>query len=149
VLIGSGREAAALTRLGAAAGIPVSSFLPSHGTAAKVVALCGSESAPNELELADLPIDPFTAVAFLLHDPVHETALIKAMMALKPFYIGILGSGRTHARRMSELRDAGLGEEDIQRLRGPIGLFGPTRTANDLAISILAEIADARLRLDG
>ncbi|MDF2810129.1 MAG: XdhC family protein [Microvirga sp.] len=149
LLNGDGHEAATLTRLAVAVGIPTMQLLPFRGEANRVAVLEGSQAFSDRSDFTDLSVDPFTAVAFLTHDVLQETELIRAMTALKPFYIGMLGSKRTHARRMLELRNAGLGEADIQSIRGPIGLFGPTRTAADLAISVLAEIADARLRLDG
>jgi len=97
----------------------------------------------------ELPVDPFTAIVFVLHDRFKESALLEAALDYEPFYIGALGSRRTHATRVSRLQAAGVDEDRIARLRGPIGLYGPTRTSSALAISVLGEITEARMKLDG
>ncbi len=149
VLIGEGPELVALTRLGKAAGLPVEAFATGDSSAgfsraagAEVVSVAGTA-------LPTLPVDPFTAVVFLLHDRSKETRLLEAALQYEPFYLGALGSRRTHAARLARLADAGVNQDRLARLRGPIGLFGPTRTASALAVSVLGEITDARMRLDG
>lgn len=149
VLIGEGHELVSLAQLGRAAGLPVHSFMTAeaHGetvrrTGARVVGVSGAT-------LPELPVDAFTAVVFLLHDRFKEGRLLEAALGYEPFYIGALGSRRTHATRVARLEAAGVAGERIARLRGPIGLYGPTRTSSALAISVLGEITEARIRLDG
>ena len=89
-------------------------------------------------------IDCDTAVALLFHDLDHELPTLAAALAGKPFYIGALGSARTHQRRTERLRSLGYGEADIARVKAPIGLFGRARDANSLALSVLADIAVTR-----
>ena len=60
------------------------------------------------------------------------------------FYIGALGSRRTHEKRILRLREIGYEQAVIDRIKAPIGMFGPARHATSLAISILADVAVAR-----
>jgi len=149
VLIGEGHELVALAQIGRAAGLPVHSFMTAEAHR-DLVARTGSNVTPvNGAKLPELPVDPFTAVVFLLHDRFKESSLLEAALGYDPFYIGALGSRRTHATRVSRLEAAGMSEERIARLKGPIGLYGPTRTSSALAVSVLGEITEARIRLDG
>ena len=91
-------------------------------------------------------IDGDTAVALLHHDLDREIPVLQAALAANPFYIGCLGSARTHKRRSDALRDLGYGEADIIRIKAPIGIFGKARDAGSLALSVLADIAAARSR---
>lgn len=149
VLIGEGHELVSLAQIGRAAGLPVTSFMTAEAHS-EIVVRSGSPVVPvNGAKLPELPVDPFTAVVFLLHDRFKESRLLESALGYDPFYIGALGSRRTHATRVARLEAAGIGEERIARLHGPIGLYGPTRTSSALAISVLGEITEARIRLDG
>ena len=100
---------------------------------------------PDEaLSAADL--DSRTAVAVLTHDPKIDDPALKAALASEVFYIGALGSGRTHATRLARLEEAGFTGEQTARIRGPIGLDIGARGASEIAVSILAEMTRA-LRL--
>ncbi|MBY3259654.1 XdhC family protein [Rhizobium laguerreae] len=88
-------------------------------------------------------IDQETAVAVLFHDLDQELPWLEAGLRRKPFYIGALGSKRTHERRCQALRDLGYSPAETDRIKAPIGLFGPTRDANALALSVVAEVAQA------
>lgn len=90
-------------------------------------------------------IDPFTAVVLLHHDLDKETLALEKALASPAFYIGALGSTRTHRDRLERLRAAGVPAESFNRIKAPIGIFGPTRDATSLAISIVADVAAARL----
>ena len=104
-------------------------------------------------EYVHVCIDDASRIAFSqIHpDEKKESALacLEAALAYEPFYIGALGSRRTHATRVARLQAAGIEETRIGQLRGPIGLYGPTRTSSALAISVLGEITQARMSLDG
>jgi xanthine dehydrogenase accessory factor len=149
VLIGEGHELVSLAQLGRAAGLRVTAFMTAEAHRDTVQRAGASVVPVNGSALPALPVDPFTAIVFLLHDRFKEGSLLEAALATDPFYIGALGSRRTHATRVARLAAAGMTEERIARLRGPIGLYGPTRTASALAISVLGEITEARIRLDG
>ncbi|UWU31508.1 XdhC family protein (plasmid) [Rhizobium sp. WSM1274] len=94
--------------------------------------------------VADI-IDPFTAVVLLHHELDAEAAILETALASPGFYIGALGSTRTHRRRVERLRAMAFKRDDIARIKAPIGMFGPTRDATSLALSVLADIAAARL----
>ena len=149
VLIGEGHELVALSNMARSAGLPVCAYMTSE-TGAEALARNGAEIVKvSGATLPELPVDPFTAIVFVLHDRFKESALLEAALDYEPFYVGALGSRRTHATRVSRLQAAGVDEDRIARLRGPIGLYGPTRTSSALAISVLGEITEARMKLDG
>ena len=149
VLIGEGHELVALARIGRATGLPVRCFMTAEAHGQSVQRVGATMVAVNGAKLPELPVDPFTAIVFVLHDRFKESALLESALGYDPFYIGALGSRRTHATRVARLEAAGVSEDRIARLRGPIGLYGPTRTSSALAISVMAEITEARMRLDG
>lgn len=149
LLIGEGHELVALARLSGAAGLPVRAYMSAEAGAVQARDSGTKVTLLGGADLPDLPADPFTAIVFLLHDRFKEMRLLESALAYDPFYVGALGSRRTHAARVSRLTAAGMSNSRIAALHGPIGLFGPTRTASALAVSVLAEITDARVRLDG
>lgn len=84
--------------------------------------------------------DKDTAIVFLYHDLERELPALRQAMLSDAFYIGCLGSRRTHELRRAALVEDGFTPEQIERISAPIGLFGPARDARSLAVSILAEI---------
>lgn len=90
-----------------------------------------------------LPLDADTALACLFHEHEWEAALLLDALRSPAFYVGALGSRPTHERRLETLRELGAGPDDIERLKGPIGLF-PSRDPAVLAVSALAEILAVR-----
>lgn len=94
---------------------------------------------PSEgLEAATL--DPRTAVVALTHDPKLDDPALLAALDSPAFYVGALGSRRTHARRRERLRDAGATDASIDRIRAPIGLDLGGRSPEHIALAIMAEI---------
>lgn len=92
-------------------------------------------------------IDPFTAVVMLHHDLDAELAATNAALGSVAFYIGALGSSRTHRLRIERLQSRGWNSEAIERIKAPIGSFGPTKDSTSLALSVLADIAASRLAM--
>jgi xanthine dehydrogenase accessory factor len=92
-----------------------------------------------------LSIDPYTAVVLLHHDLDREERVLVASLRSSAFYIGALGSTRTHRRRVDRLKSQGHYDSAIERIKAPIGIFGPTRDAASLAISVLGDVVAARL----
>lgn len=88
--------------------------------------------------------DADTAVLLLYHDLHRELPLLEAALAARPFYIGALGSHRTHEKRVAALVEAGWSQQDIARIKAPIGIFPKARDAHSLALSVLADVAAAR-----
>lgn len=94
---------------------------------------------PDEA-LADLAIDRRTALVALSHDPKLDEPALSAALSSDAFYIGALGSRRTHARRLDRLRKSGFDDEQLSRIRGPVGLDIGAVSPAEIAVSILAEI---------
>ena len=102
-------------------------------------------SASNLPPLGD---DPHTAVVLLFHDHAWESEILRQALAGPAFYIGAMGSPKTHALRRDMLKSIGLDQKNIDRVRGPIGLIPSSRSANLLALSTLAEIIQAAQQQD-
>ena len=81
-----------------------------------------------------------TAVALLTHDPKIDDPALAVVLNSPAFYIGALGSKKTHAKRVVRLREAGMDEEAIARLHAPIGLSIGAKTPEEIALSVMAEI---------
>ena len=123
VLIHGGSiEAQATEELAAAAGYDICHFDP-----------CASQ------------IDADTAVILLWHDLHRELPVLQAARDADPFYIGALGSQRTHSLRVQKLRELGWDDAEIDRIKAPIGIFPKARDARTLALSVLADVAAARM----
>ena len=90
--------------------------------------------------------DTRTAVVTLTHDPkIDDPALVEALRS-DAFYIGCLGSRRTHAARCERLAEAGFSAGDLARLHGPAGLNIGAKTPAEIAVSILAQMIDVERR---
>jgi len=89
--------------------------------------------------------DADTAVALFYHDIDRELPLLDAALFSPAFYIGALGSRRTHTKRCAALRGRGHGEDDLARIKAPIGIFDKARDVNALALSVVADIAETYL----
>jgi xanthine dehydrogenase accessory factor len=99
-----------------------------------------------DVALPPLNIDHYTAFVALTHDPkIDDPALIHALER-ECFYIGALGSKKTHARRVERLKAQGLSDAAIKRIHAPIGLEIGAVTPPEIAVAILAEII-AKLRM--
>jgi xanthine dehydrogenase accessory factor len=114
----------------------------------------GSEARfPGEKILADWPdealaevgLDSRTALVLLTHDPKLDDPALHLALRSECFYIGALGSKRTHASRVARLQEAGFSEADIARIHGPIGLDIGASGPPEIAVSILAQMV-LRLR---
>jgi xanthine dehydrogenase accessory factor len=98
---------------------------------------------PDEA-LADLELDHDTAVVVLTHEERLDAPALSAALASDAFYIGAIGSRRTQAKRRERLLEAGLEEEQLERLAGPAGLDLGADTPAETAVSILAEVLAVR-----
>jgi len=98
--------------------------------------------------VTELAPDVRTAVVTLTHDPKLDDPALVAALASPAFYVGCLGSTRTHAARRTRLGERGMPAAALDRLHGPIGLRIGARTPAEIAVSILAEIV-AALRAAG
>jgi xanthine dehydrogenase accessory factor len=102
------------------------------------------EDWPDEALSAQAP-DARTAIVTLTHDAKLDDPAILAALASDCFYLGCLGSTRTHARRVERLQAAGMGPEQIARIHAPVGLDIGAKTPAEIAVSIMAQITQ-RLR---
>jgi xanthine dehydrogenase accessory factor len=99
-----------------------------------------------DVALPPLDIDHYTAFVALTHDPkIDDPALLHAFQR-DCFYIGALGSRKTHGKRAERLRAQGAKESDIARIHAPIGMAIGAVSPSEIAVSIMAEIT-AQLRL--
>jgi xanthine dehydrogenase accessory factor len=99
-----------------------------------------------DVALPPLHVDHYTAFAALTHDPkIDDPALLHALQRAC-FYIGALGSRKTHARRAERLKAQGASEADIAKIHAPIGLAIGAVSPSEIAVAIMAEIT-ATLRL--
>ncbi len=90
--------------------------------------------------------DARTAIAALTHDPKLDEPALDAALRSEAFYVGALGSRRSHAARCRRLRERGLGAADRARVHGPIGLDIGALSPAEIAVSILAEITQTLRR---
>ncbi len=93
-----------------------------------------------EEALADIPLDPHTALAALTHDPKIDDVPLKAALETGCFYVGALGSRKTHAKRRDRLAASGLAATLIDRIHAPIGLDIRARTPSEIAVAVLADV---------
>ncbi len=94
---------------------------------------------PDKL-LAERPLDAFTALAAVTHDPKIDDGPIEAALRAGAFYVGALGSRKTHAKRLERMRASGLADEDVARIRAPIGLPIGAASPAEIAVAVLAEV---------
>ena len=94
--------------------------------------------------LAGTSIDSRTVICVLTHDPKFDVPLLEVALRTPAGYIGAMGSRRTHDDRIERLREVGLTEAELARLRSPIGLDLGARTPEETAVSIAAELIQLR-----
>ena len=96
--------------------------------------------------LAKLSLNHRTAVVTLTHDPKLDDPALVAALGSPAFYVGALGSRRTHGRRLERLTERGLGREAVSRIRAPVGLDIGAQTPAEIAVAILAEVIGEQRR---
>ena len=147
VVIGAVHVSQALAPMARIAGLDVTIVDPR-------TAFATPERFPDVTLLAEWPdaavarigLDRFTAVAALTHDPKIDDPGLDAALRADCFYIGALGSRKTHAARVARLAAAGHPEDSIARIRAPIGLDIGAVSPAEIAVSVLGEIVCALRR---
>jgi xanthine dehydrogenase accessory factor len=148
IIVGAVHIAQPLARMTALAGYAVTIVDPRRAFASeeRFPGVDLSTDWPDEA-LEALRPDRRTAIVTLTHDPkIDDPALVTALRS-DAFYIGALGSRKTHASRCARLREQGFGDADLARIHGPIGLSIGALSPAEIAVSILAQII-ATLRAD-
>ena len=93
-----------------------------------------------EEALARAPLDAYTALAALTHDPKIDDCPLQAALESGCFYVGALGSRKTHGKRVERLMAAGLAAAEIERIHAPIGIDIGAQSPAEIAVGILAEV---------
>ncbi|MCM2290167.1 MAG: XdhC family protein [Sulfuritalea sp.] len=148
LIVGAVHIAQALAPMAAAAGFEVVVIDPrgAFASAERFPDVQLSDEWPDEA-LGRLGLDAATALVALSHDPKLDDPALELALPSALFYIGALGSRRTHGKRLERLRAAGLGEL-TGRIHSPIGLDLGGRSPAEIAVSILAEVIQVRYRGD-
>lgn len=102
-----------------------------------VLAPAGADTAGK------VALDPWTALAALTHDPKIDDPAIAAALSAGCFYVGALGSRKTHAKRVERLLALGVAPEAVERIRAPIGLPIGAASPAEIAVAVLAEVIGA------
>ena len=94
--------------------------------------------------LSGVTTDERTVICVLTHDPKFDVPVLEVALRAPAAYIGAMGSRRTHEDRLDRLREAGMSEEELARLRSPVGLDLGARTPEETAVAIAAELIQLR-----
>lgn len=145
IVVGAVHIAQALAPMASLAGYEVTIVDPrrAFATDARFPNVAMVDDWPDEA-MERLAPDARTAIVTLTHDPKIDDPALAAALASPAFYIGALGSTRTHAKRLERLAARGFGERDTARIHGPIGLAIGAKTPAEIAISIMAQLTAAR-----
>ena len=146
VVVGAVHIAQALVPMAEIAGYDVTVIDPrdAFASAARFPGRTLSHEWPD-VALAEVGLDPRVAVVTLTHDPKLDDPAIEAALRAPVFYLGCLGSPRTHAKRVERLRAKGFSDAEIGRIHAPIGADIGAKSPAEIAISILAQVTE-RLR---
>ncbi len=142
-IVGAVHIAQPLSRMAAALGWAVHIIDPrtAFASEARFPGVTLSHEWPDAA-LAALGVTGRTAVVTLTHDPKLDDPALQEALRSRAFYVGALGSRKTHAARCARLIEAGFSDETISRIRGPVGLAINARTPAEIAVSILGQIVE-------
>ncbi len=136
VIAGKGPVVAASAEIARASDIEVHVISSEDATRSQAEAVSAKTYKTTRPEL----IDTWTAVATLFHEHELEVPVLGAAMTSDAFYIGALGSRSTHADRVSRFIEDGYSEEQVKRIKGPLGISIGSRNPPEIAISMIAEV---------
>jgi xanthine dehydrogenase accessory factor len=141
VLIGAVHIAQPLAQMARLAGYAVRVIDPraAFATEARFPGVTLHRGWPDEV-LAGAPLGSRSALVVLAHDPKIDDPALEAALASPAFYIGALGSKKTHAARLERLSAQGVEPESLARIHGPVGLAIGARSPAEIALSILAQM---------
>ncbi|MEP1767350.1 MAG: XdhC family protein [Sulfitobacter sp.] len=141
-LAGRGAIFRATAKIGHAIGFDITGYSPDTFDLAAIAAYCSAppRHVTSHGSIADLALDQTSGLLTLFHDHDWEPAFIRAALGTQAGFIGALGSQKTQSARLAHLADLGFSEQELARVRGPIGLVPSLRHAELIAVSALAEI---------
>ncbi len=144
VIIGAGNDAMPLVEMADTLGweATVVDGRPSHAKAERFTAACQVLVSKPEKVLEQIPIDEQTVFVLMTHNYNYDLAMLRALLQTKARYIGALGPRKKLDRMLREIQKGGvkLTEEQLGRVFGPVGLEIGAETAEEIALSVLAEI---------
>ncbi|WP_285711061.1 XdhC family protein [Erythrobacter oryzae] len=140
VLIGDDGATLSAASLGLAMGWDVALITPGGPESAPIDAIAYHRSDPAAA-LAAIAPDPWTAVAVLSHDREDDERGLAAALQSKAFYVGAVGARVRLDQRLAKLRGHGVDEKALARLHAPIGLYGFGKAPREVALSLVAEVA--------
>ena len=145
VVVGAVHIAQPLVKMGVLAGFDTIVIDPrsAFATAERFPGVRVVDLWPDEA-MAALGPDSRTAVITLTHDPKLDDAALSVALRSPAFFIGSLGSTRTHAARCKRLRREGFSDSEIARIHGPVGLAIGARAPAEIAAAILAQVVSVR-----
>ena len=118
---------------------PIMPSLTALATEAGFDIMCFDQHESYSHPISDY-CDQYTALVSLFHEHEYEIDILKSALECEFFYIGALGSQKTHAARLQKLSEIGISQNSLQRIYGPVGLDIRAVTPSQIAISILAQI---------
>ena len=144
ILVGAVHIAQPLSAMAALAGYEVTVVDPRSAFAAadRFPGVTLNLSWPDEA-LESLDLDARSAVVTLTHDPKLDDPALSVALKSDVFFIGCLGSRKTHATRRKRLGKAGFSGEELDRMKGPVGLPIGSRSPAEIAVSVLAQVTEA------
>jgi len=145
VIVGAVHIAQALAALAIPAGYRVRVIDPRtpYATQERFPGVTLEQLWPDEA-LARRPLTARSALVALAHDPKLDDMALAAALRSDAFYVGALGSVRTHARRLTRLSATGLSKDQLAKIHGPVGLGIGARAPAEIAIAVLAELVQLR-----
>ncbi|NVD38620.1 XdhC family protein [Ensifer sp. HO-A22] len=147
LVVGAVHISQALARMAAIAGFDLTILDPrtAFATAERFSGVELIAEWPEDV-LTARPLDRFTAVVAVTHDPKIDDEPIRAALTAGCFYVGALGSRKTHASRVERLRRLGVSDDALAQIKAPIGLDIGAASPAEIAVAILAEIIEALRR---
>ena len=141
VVIGAVHISQALAPMAKVAGFPVEIIDPrtAFATAKRFPGVALDAEWPQDV-LARRPLDGYTALAAVTHDPKIDDFALKAALDAGCFYVGALGSRKTHAKRVERLLALGADADGIGRIHAPIGIDIGAASPAEIAVAVLAEV---------
>ena len=144
-IVGAVHITQALARMASIAGYAVTVIDPRRAFAEpeRFPGLEVSSDWPDDV-LGGAVVDRRAAIVTLSHDPKIDDPALETVLRSEVFYIGSLGSNRTHGKRLARLHEKGFTTTETDRIHGPVGLNIGAKSPAEIAVSIMSEITQAR-----